>query len=525
MPVIAFVLATFFATASDRIVIQPPKPKKIDTIGLYHSGLSQFFLRNSNTPGTPDLDASLGTRGDIPFTGDFDADGTNDLGVLKNATGELLILKRRPFSPDVLISVQFIAQPGDLPIVGDWDGDGFDSLGIYRRTGDTPPIFGLSNGHVVDGTSLKAEIVFEFGGKEDLPIAGDWDGDGVDTVGVFRDRATFELVNDFGAGATETFVFGLSGDLPVAGDWDGDGRDGVGTYRADEHAFRLTNDSGLTTLTVRYKSLGDTPVAGDWDGVSSVTASSFKRRLTALASPVGTDVDTIGLFDAESTDFFLRNFNTEGGPNIVQPFFAHDEDLPFAGDFNADGEADVGVFHPPTGEFRILQPFPIFIARVPFVGQAGDRPVVGDWDGDGFDTIGIYRDDGINPPIFALTNAHIDTRGKVEITFEFGTTGDLPIAGDWDGDGIDTVGVYRPGRSTFRLVNDFGVGAEIEFNFGRRGGAPFAGDWDGDGDDGVGLYQLNDQLMQLTNDFGQTAVEFHYFSRGQLPVAGDWDGF
>ena len=521
MSVTGLVLAAVLVTASPQIAAQSPSPK-IDTIGLYDLDFSQYFLRNSNTSGAPDLQEKLGKRGDLPVTGDFDADGVTDLAVFRAETGEFLILRRQPPFPDFVFAVQFIGQPGDLPVAGDWDGDGFDTLGIYRPSSDGPSIFGLTNSHVAIGTSFKVDIVFEFGDADDLPLAGDWDGDGKDTVGIYDpNRSGFRLPNSLTTTSAVTFLFGAPGDRPVAGDWNGDGRDGVGTFRPDEHVFRLTNDFVTTAHLFRYESIGDTPVAGNWDGGAT---SSFKQ-VTVLASPVGTDVDTIGLFDFERTDFFLRNFNTEGGPNIVQPFFANDDDLPFAGDFNADGEADVGVFHPPTGEFRILQPFPIFIARVPFVGQPGDRPVIGDWDGDGFDTIGIYRDDGVNPPIFAMTNAHIDAIGKVEITFEFGATGDLPVAGDWDGDGIDTVGVYSPRRSTFRLVNDFGGGAEIAFNFGGRGGRPFAGDWDGDGRDGVGLYQLNDQLMQLTNDFGQTAVEFHYFSPGQLPVAGDWDGF
>jgi hypothetical protein len=526
MPVIAFVLATLVATAAERPVIIPPEPKpKIDTIGLYHPGLSKYLLRNSNTQGTPDLEQGVGVRGDLPFTGDFDGDGITDLGIFHPETGEFFFRVQQPPFPEFTFSLTFIGQPGDLPIAGDWDGDGVDTIGIYRRNGGGPPIFGMTNGHAIPSASLKVEITFEIGKETDLPIAGDWDGDGIDTIGLYRiERSNFALVNDFGQGIAETFFFGESGDLPLAGDWDGDGRDGVGTYREDEHAFRLTNDSGATTaLLFRYESVGDVPLAGDWDGISDVTPTALPLPPPERNSKV--HVDTVGLYDfARLPTFFLRNSNTEGGPDIEQAFFARDEDLPFAGDFDADGEADFGVFRPSTGEFLVLQPFPFILERFQFVGQPGDVPIVGDWDGDGFDTVGIFRDDGVSRPIFAMTNARLGTLGKVEITFEFGTTGDQPLAGDWDGDGIDTVGVYRPQRSTFRLVNDFGAGVAVEFHFGFRGRG-FAGDWDGDGIDGVGVFFRDQQLMQLTNDFGRNSLEFHYFSEGEAPLAGDWNGF
>ena len=55
-------------------------------------------------------------------------------------------------------------------------------------------------------------------------VAGDWDGDGGTTIGVFRpSNATFFLRNSNSAGfSIGGFRFGSSGDIPVAGDWDGD---------------------------------------------------------------------------------------------------------------------------------------------------------------------------------------------------------------------------------------------------------------------------------------------------------------
>lgn len=64
---------------------------------------------------------------------------------------------------------------------------------------------------------------------------GDWNGDGIRTVGVYRSFSTFGrfyLRNSNNSGSSWSFNFGLPGDEPVVGDWNGDGRDGLGVVRS-----------------------------------------------------------------------------------------------------------------------------------------------------------------------------------------------------------------------------------------------------------------------------------------------------
>jgi hypothetical protein len=51
------------------------------------------------------------------------------------------------------------------------------------------------------------------------------------------------------------------------------------------------------------------------------------------------------------------------------------------------------------------------------------------------------------------------TTGNADFSFFYGNPGDSILAGDWDGDGDDTVAVYRPstGRVYMNLKNSNGA--------------------------------------------------------------------
>jgi hypothetical protein len=50
------------------------------------------------------------------------------------------------------------------------------------------------------------------------------------------------------------------------------------------------------------------------------------------------------------------------------------------------------------------------------------------------------------------------------------------VIGDWNGDGIDTIGVYRGGTFYLRNRNTIGF-ADLVFDLGLNGDMPIAGKW------------------------------------------------
>jgi hypothetical protein len=70
--------------------------------------------------------------------------------------------------------------------------------------------------------------------------------------------------------------------------------------------------------------------------------------------------------------------------------------------------------------------------------------VVGDWDGDGVDEVGLHRE---STGLFYWRYTH--TTGIADGEIYFGDPGDRFVAGDWGVvDGRDTPAVYRPSDRT-----------------------------------------------------------------------------
>ncbi len=160
-----------------------------------------------------------------------------------------------------------------------------------------------------------------------------------------------------------------------------------------------------------------------------------------------------------------------------------------------------------------------------YYGNPGDYPFLGDWDCDGDETPGLYRQsDGY----VYLRNSN--TQGVADIRFFFGDPGDIPIAGDFNNDGCDTVSIYRPSEARFYIINqlgsnDGGLGAaEFSFLFGNLGDKPVVGDWDGDGIDEIGLHRESTGFFYFRNTLttGVADDQFYFGNPADRFVAGDW---
>lgn len=211
----------------------------------------------------------------------------------------------------------------DLPVAGNLAGDGVSELLVFRRTG-TPTFEGMPTATYAGGST-------PFGAASDEPVLGDWNGDGLDDLGVRSARTgTFRLNGP--AGPTK-LKFGVRGDRPVAGDWNGDGTFEIGVRRAGTSSFVLRHADGSST-TVPLGNADDLPVTGDWDG----------DGLTDL-----------GVYDPATSTFTLRFAPAGAAPVVVSVPFGLVGDLPVVGDWDGNGTSDVGTWTPSTAVFTQRQ--------------------------------------------------------------------------------------------------------------------------------------------------------------------------
>jgi hypothetical protein len=258
-----------------------------------------------------------------------------------------------------------------------------------------------------------------FGLPGGIPVVGDFNGDGVDEVGIYREGYWFLDLNGNGRWDDEDLWARLGNelDLPVTGDWNGDGKDDIGifgpSWAGDDLALAV--EAGLPDLRNRAQ---PTPKPKNMPPQPD-EATSGVRLLRHTTRGAG------------RADVIDHVFRYGAGTNV-----------PVTGDWNGDGIKNIGVFR--DGRWQLdLDGNGRWSGgdRQLVYGQAGDLPVVGDFDGDGIDEFGVYRHgtwfvdmDG---------NQQLDAHDAL---FAQGDAGDIPVVGDWDGDGIDQPGVYRPIR-------------------------------------------------------------------------------
>ena len=183
----------------------------------------------------------------------------------------------------------------------------------------------------------------------------------------------------------------------------------------------------------------------------------------------------------------------------------------------------VGLVDPASGFWRLLSSE---IGTTEFYyGNPGDVPFVGDWDCDGVATPGLFRQ---SDAYAYLRNSN--TQGIADIRFFFGNPSDIPLAGDFNGDGCDTLSIYRPSEARFYIINKLGAdegglgAAEYSFLFGDAGDKPVVGDWDGDGIDEIGLHRETTGFFYYRNTLttGIADGQFYFGDPGDRFVAGDW---
>ena len=229
------------------------------------------------------------------------------------------------------------------------------------------------------------------------------------------------------------------------------------------------------------------------------------------------DANGNGAWDGCGTEFCFSGFGQTG-------------DLPAAGNWDGGTKSYIGVLRSGTGQWFVdrngNRKWDGCVADGCYsgFGAPGDLPVAGDWNGAGFAKIGVFR----NGQWFLDANGNGAWNGcETELCLNFGQAGDLPVAGNWDGGSKAGVGVFRAG-TWYLDYNGNGKwdGCGVDrcyFNsFGQAGDLPAAGDWNGDGKAKVGVFRAGTWYLDYNGNGAWDGCSVDRCYVGSFGQAGDW---
>jgi len=182
-------------------------------------------------------------------------------------------------------------------------------------------------------------------------------------------------------------------------------------------------------------------------------------------------------------------------------------------DFDGDRKSDISVWRPGNGVWYIYKSIDSGFNIFQF-GQSGDKPVPGDYDGDGMADAAVYR---------SGTWYELHSSDGSFSAFQFGVATDIPASADFDGDGKADKAVFRPQTGTWFISRSSDGGFQA-VPFGLNGDVPVPADYDGDGKADVNLFRPSNGAWYRLNSSDGTFYAVQFGQSGDKPVKGDFDG-
>jgi hypothetical protein len=257
-------------------------------------------------------------------------------------------------------------------------------------------------------------------------------------------------------------------------------KDRIGIYRPSTGEWFLDQngngawENGLDVHAQTFIAAGMKPVVGEWSGTGIAQIGLFQPSTLQWH------------LDLKQNNLLADSCNTDG----CGWSFGEENDTPLVGNWDSRGQIRVGVFRSSTGYWYLDRNGDgdldscnrdrcIHLKNY----QAGDLPVVGDWNGNGVSQVGLFRPSSGEWFLDFNNNEKWDGCGRDLCVTAFGSPGDLPVSGDWDGTGKSKIGIFRPSTGQWFLdQNGNGVWDKCSVDvclsgFGVAGDIPVVGKW------------------------------------------------
>lgn len=304
----------------------------VDILGGTAPGTYTFDVNGTHSLGT-----SSQTTATVPITVvvtaprlaakyDFDGDGKADFPIFRQSSGQWFLDET---TAGINNSVFGVAGEHDIPVPGDYDGDGRVDRAYWNPATGTFNVALSSNGTTVSrqwGSSADG----------DIPVPGDYDGDGKTDYAVYRQSTGQWFIILSSTGAAWNTVFGVGGekDVPVPGDFDGDGKTDLAYWNPSSGTWNVRLSSTGAAAAPRQwgsSAVGDVPVSGDYDGDGKADYAVFRQS---------------------TGQWFIILSGTGSAWNSVFGVSGQN-DIPLQGDFDGDGKSDLAYWNPASGTWNV----------------------------------------------------------------------------------------------------------------------------------------------------------------------------
>ena len=290
----------------------------------------------------------------------------------------------------------------------DYDGDGIADIAFYDQL---KKIWYIVNGKDEKETEVDLSTHFFSKGKFDtdlfIPVPSDFDGDGKTDIALFnRITANWYILRSSDSVSENPKRWCSDwNEIPLPGDVNGDHKADVSCFNGDDGRWPTSLSGSGEYFTQNFGNfISDISLYSDIDGDSKADYVIYKPLQSLYQIHLTSCIN-------KPQDSNVAICGGSGASSAIQVSIGSRNARAIPEDYDGDGKIDLATWTPETGKWEfayakdVLSKNTVGTQKTFTLGKPGDIPMPGDYNGDGKADIAIY---------------HLDT-SKLEIDYENGT--------------------------------------------------------------------------------------------------------